>query len=157
MHDDVASSVRFLRDNQQAAVEYLVATAEAADPSRTRGTWVSITPVDPPEEALPEKKNWRGKVKRGLPPAFDIIYLEGGDGSATHMGTLSSDGPDVTPTLQRHGVTIPADWKIDDSGTSLLLEIPVATSADQIVEFSVAALTALLEGADVQFDATLQG
>lgn len=157
MRDDVASSVRFLRDRPEAAIEYLVATAESADPKKASGTWVSFTPVDPPTDALPEKKGWFGKAKRGAPPSLDIIYLEGGDGSAKHMATLSSDGREIVPTLQRHGVAVPGDWHVDDMGEALTLEIPVAATPEQIVEFAMAALTALLEGAEVQFDATLQG
>jgi len=155
--DEISSFVRFRSDDQRAAVEYLFATAETADPRHVKGTWVSITPVDPPDDALPDKRGFFGKGKKGQPPVFDIIFIEPGATEGSHMGTIATDGPDVNETLSRHGVAFPDDWKVDDNGTMVMIEVPLSTPAEEIVDFAVRSLTALLSGAAVQFDATLQG
>jgi hypothetical protein len=142
-------SVRFTAADLRPAAELVRAFATPADEIVR---WVTVAAVDPPESALPKVKGLLGREKRADPPGFQVIYSDPGPLQG-HTLNVDARGVMVADVLTATGVTVPAGWDADGNKHALVVQVPFGATAEQLLEFGVSTLTAVLGGWDGAFEA----
>ena len=141
-------TVRFTSGDVRLAADFVRRFAIAGDDITT---WADVQVVDPPDHALPEVKGLLGRVKKAEPPSAQVIYAEAP--GAHHTINIEARGVHVADVLGAHGVAIPPAWDVEGNKGAVIVHVPAGATAEALVEFVVAALTAILSGWQPTFEA----
>lgn len=114
--------------------------------------WTDVRLVDPPDHVLPEVKGLFGRVKKAEPPSAQVIYADAP--GAGHTINVEARGVQVADVVGAHDVSVPLGWDADGNKHALVVQVPAGATAEALVEFVVAALTAILGGWEPTFEAT---
>jgi hypothetical protein len=141
--------VRFDASDTSSAVALL---RQHASPPDDIAAWIDIRPLDVPYERLPMKKGLLGRSKRADPPSAQIIWVDPSSGRGDSTINIELPGLEVGPVIVAAGPA-PAGWRVEDAKKCVIVHADVGLVPEQLVDYTVGALTAALDGWQGGFEA----